>query len=153
MLQKQKVTNELSVFWGFWGDWELQDSHFCLLVCKKVVNGIDEYGFKCDTLTKTRPDFCWGGVLSWVFWSLLELSQKALLSCCWGLVDTVPLRTGPVSKWDQVAWGHMVMVSLLNERRLPVVLPRVCPGLCCSADEGTGGDVTSLLVVLAHLEQ
>lgn len=42
------------------------------------------------------------------------------------------------------------MISLLNERRLPVVPRRVCPGH--RTEEGIGGDVTSLLVVLTHLE-
>lgn len=79
-----------------------------LVVCQGLVNGTSEHGYKCETVTRTRPDFCCRGVVCCDFWR----SLKVLLSCC--LVDTVLTKAGPVSRWDQFALGCAVMASLLS---------------------------------------
>lgn len=34
----------------------------CLVVCQGLVKGTSEHGYKCETVTETRPDFCCQGV-------------------------------------------------------------------------------------------
>lgn len=61
-------------------------------------------------------------------------------------------KEGPISRWDQFASACAVMASLLSGKRL-YPSPQICPGpVIQGMEEGIGGNVTSLLVVLTNLE-
>lgn len=116
-------------FSRFLGDWELQGGHFCLLVCQGLVNGISKHGYKCDTLTKNRPDFCWRGVVR-------HESSGVLYRHCWAVVEVLR-KTGASFKVGSDcsgSYGHGQFAQWKEVASCP--LPKSVQGLCRSTDRG-----------------
>lgn len=121
----------------------------CLFVCQVLVNGISEYRYKCDTVTKTRPDFCWGVVHC--------ESSGVLYRHCWAVVEVWLIQSLKQGQFQsgigllQVVWSW----SVCSMRGHCWLSPsQSLPGDCAIqwVEEGISGDMTSLLVVWTHLE-